>query len=130
MIVDDFDILRSGRSPGPLEPDPPSVVDSNAVLASAVTLERFETIAGQGSQVLKGYRCFKSVELEPCGFFDARKSPDPYSGGEICSTFVAIADDHNPFRIIHYVKHIHRHGRRQTRCQESVEVLKSEFLGW
>jgi hypothetical protein len=45
VVVDDFDIVCS-FSFDPAEADAPLVIDPNAVLAFAVTPERFQVVAG------------------------------------------------------------------------------------
>jgi hypothetical protein len=44
MVVDDFDIERALVFPA--EADPPSFIDSDAMLTSPVPLQSFQTVAG------------------------------------------------------------------------------------
>ena len=46
MVVNDFHIGRAGASLGPFETDPLLVVDPDAPLPFAATLQRFEPVAG------------------------------------------------------------------------------------
>ena len=65
VIINNLYIRGSRGSFGPFEANPPLVVDADAVLALAVTFERFETVAGQSGKVLKSGCRFKSVDLQP-----------------------------------------------------------------
>ena len=84
------------RPLGPSKAYPPSVIDLDAVLASAVAPEGFKAIAGQDGQILQGCRRLKAVKLQSCGFFNAREGTHCSSGGEICRPFVAITEDYGP----------------------------------
>jgi hypothetical protein len=44
VIVDDFDIDRTGVSP--LKADPILIVDADGMLSGSVTFQRFEPVAG------------------------------------------------------------------------------------
>jgi hypothetical protein len=46
MVIDDLNLGRPRRPFGPLEANPPLVIDTDAVLALAIALERFEAVAG------------------------------------------------------------------------------------
>ena len=63
MIIDDFNVDRSRASLRPLKAYPPLIIDTNAVPALAVTLESFETVAGQ-PQIQKGCRGVQLVKLQ------------------------------------------------------------------
>ncbi len=54
MIVDDFDLERGARLEA--EADAPLVVDTDAVLAFAIAMERLQMVARRCSQVLENYR--------------------------------------------------------------------------
>jgi hypothetical protein len=51
MIVDDLNLLSAAIAP--YEANPPLIVDSDRVLASAVALERFEPIARRLTQIIQ-----------------------------------------------------------------------------
>ena len=71
MVVDKLDVRRARRLGGPRKSDAPLVVHANAVLALSVTLQRFETVAGQRSDVLKDVGRFEAIELQPRWSFDS-----------------------------------------------------------
>jgi hypothetical protein len=93
MVIDDFNIDRAGRSLGPLKANPPLVVDTDAVLALAVALERFEPIAGQIEIVQRRGRV-ELVELHFGLALNPGKSLDPVPLGELPSSLVSEAHDH------------------------------------
>jgi hypothetical protein len=62
VIVGDLDVDRPVRALGPLEADPPLVVDADAVLAFAVTAQGLQRVAGQGREVLQARGGFQPVE--------------------------------------------------------------------
>ncbi len=64
VIVDDFYIV--GILVTPNEADTVLIVDADAVLAPAITLERFKSIARRNSKVVKLERCVENGELLPC----------------------------------------------------------------
>jgi hypothetical protein len=47
VVVDDLDAGPARSPTRPFEADPPLIVDANAVLALAISLQRLEPIAGQ-----------------------------------------------------------------------------------
>ena len=49
MVVDDFDMF--GTSVFPIETDTPLVIDADAVLTGAISLEQFEMIAGRHTKI-------------------------------------------------------------------------------
>jgi hypothetical protein len=53
VVVDDFDIL--GSSFRPAEANAPLVVDSDAELTEAISLEGLQSIAARGRQIGKGH---------------------------------------------------------------------------
>src|SRR5699024_4646695 len=53
VVVNDLHLLWSGV--GPHEADPPLVVDSDAVLTGPIALERFESVTGWDTQVIKKF---------------------------------------------------------------------------
>ena len=85
MIINNLEILGSGGSFGPFEANPPLVVDADAVLALAITLERFEAVAWQRGKILKSDSRIQAVDLQPCRPGDAGKSLDHFSGGKSLS---------------------------------------------
>ena len=61
VVVDQFDIF--GASVGPLEADPPLLVDTNAVRAGAVALQLFESIARRDPQVAENLGSVEDQQL-------------------------------------------------------------------
>jgi len=51
MIVDNFDVRRTGVPFYPLETNPPLVIDADTVSPLAVSLESLETISRQRGQI-------------------------------------------------------------------------------
>jgi hypothetical protein len=49
VVVNELNLFRARL--GPLEADPPLIVDPDAVLTPAITLERFEPIPGRNAEV-------------------------------------------------------------------------------
>lgn len=70
VVVDDLDIERVGRAPD--EADTPLLIDADAVLTSAIALERFEPVAwghakvGEGLGRIENYEFPKRNALEAC----------------------------------------------------------------
>jgi len=72
VIVDDLDVTRLSLFPG--ETDPPLVVDANAVLPDAVSLERLKPIARWHSKILQR-PCLGEVKELASGYpFDIAKA--------------------------------------------------------
>ena len=61
MIVHDLDVV--GVAAPPDEADPPLLVDADAVLAAASTLQRLEAVAGRNAQLLERGGSVKHGEL-------------------------------------------------------------------
>ena len=59
VIIDDFDLMCAIRFPE--KADSPLLVDSNAVLALALSPQRFETICRRDAQV---FQCVGNVQLQ------------------------------------------------------------------
>src|SRR5688572_14588171 len=67
VIVNNLNVLRS--SIGPSKADAPLVIDADAVLTAAISLQLLQTIARRGAQELKRLRCIELDQL-PRGDFD------------------------------------------------------------
>jgi hypothetical protein len=61
MVIHDLNLL--GSLCGPTETDAVTLIDPDAVLASAVASETLETVTGRGPQVLKRDGRFDLVHL-------------------------------------------------------------------
>jgi hypothetical protein len=94
MVVNNFNICRAGRPCGPLEADPPLIIDANAVLTLSITLQGFESVARQSAQILELDRGFQPIQLESGGALNSRERFDPLTGCEISGPLVPVADDH------------------------------------
>jgi hypothetical protein len=64
VVVDNFDIMCLPRSPP--KADPPLVIDTNAVLAGSVALERLQAIAWRKPQVVEDRCCIQHAEFPQC----------------------------------------------------------------
>ena len=80
---------------GPLETDPPLVVDTNAVLAPSVPLQGLEAVPGQCGKVINRGGRLQPIKLEPGGTFDTREGLDPFPSSEISGPPIAVAGDHD-----------------------------------
>jgi len=61
VVVDDLDV--PGVTPRPAEADPPLVVDSDAVLALSIALERLEPVSRRDLEILERLRSIQDEEL-------------------------------------------------------------------
>jgi hypothetical protein len=71
VIINDLDVAGTWRGVGPLEANPPLIVDADAVLAFAISGQRLKTVAGQSGQVLKRNGGLQTVQLEARGALDS-----------------------------------------------------------
>jgi hypothetical protein len=62
MIVYDLDVDRPQRAFRPFEANPPLVIDTNAVLTLAVTIEGLQLIAGDGGQIPQAGRRLQPIK--------------------------------------------------------------------
>lgn len=63
MIVGDFHLLRTLIRPA--ETEAVLLIDADAVLAAAITFQKFKTVAGRAFQILKAGRGMEDQELCP-----------------------------------------------------------------
>jgi hypothetical protein len=63
MIINDLDIRGPRRPSGPLEADPPLVIDPNAVLSLSVALQGFKSVTRQSTKILKLNSRFQAIQL-------------------------------------------------------------------
>ena len=61
MVIDDLYVLWAVRRPS--ETDPVLIVDSNAVLPFAITLQGFESVSWRDPEILKDGGGSKSIQL-------------------------------------------------------------------
>src|SRR5215467_12869062 len=94
VVIDDLHICRTRRPCGPLEADPPLVIDANAVLSLSVALQRFEPVVRQCTEIPKLDSCFQAIQFESCGALNSRERFDPLTSCKISGPRVSVADDH------------------------------------
>jgi len=82
VIVDDLDIFCSGG--GPPKTDPILIVDADAVLSCAISLERLQAVAGRNTKILKPTRDLKLTQLSPGYCLDVDESADSPA---VCKSF-------------------------------------------
>jgi hypothetical protein len=74
MVVDNFHIL--GPRWCPAETHAPLIVDSDAELASSISMQRLEPVTGRHSQILEAGGDLQLAQLAASRGFDAYKAPD------------------------------------------------------
>lgn len=94
MVVNDFNFLWPGIRPDKAEPG--LVVDADAVLAMAVSPERFQAIAWWDLQIAEAGCGIKDGELAQGGASEASKAPPWLSFKEGLGVAAAKRPDHNP----------------------------------
>ena len=72
MIIHDLDFIRIASAP--YEAEPPLIVDSDAVLAGAVALERLQAISGRNAKILQPLGRLKVEQLAPGNALDCPES--------------------------------------------------------
>jgi hypothetical protein len=80
MIIHDLDIFGTGFRPS--KADSPLIVDSDAVLPGAITLQSLQTISRRNSQVIQTSRNFELPELATGHSLDIDESRNPPSLGK------------------------------------------------
>lgn len=83
MIVHDFD--GHGIAFAPQEAQPPLVVDPDAVLPGAVTLQGFKLVAGRDAQEVQCSRRVQLLKLAQRNLLDIREAFDPATVEQIFS---------------------------------------------
>jgi hypothetical protein len=94
VIIHDLDIPC--RAFSPLKAYPPLIVDTDAMLPAAISVQRFETIARRGAQVLEPFRRVDGEEFcsrSPLNL--VRQSPNQVAGKYCCRMLVSEAFNHN-----------------------------------
>lgn len=94
VIIDNLHIRWPRRPAGPLEAYAPLIVDAYAVLALAVAMQRFKTVAGQRGKVCERRGRLQTVQLQARGTFDSGEGLDALSARELSGPLIPIADDH------------------------------------
>ena len=74
MVIDNFNIVSV--SVQPTKTDPPLIVDSNAVLALAIALQRLEPVTRRHEQILNGPGMVEIQQFSPRRSLDRPKPRD------------------------------------------------------
>jgi len=96
MIVNDLDARWSERPARPLEANPPLIVNADAVLALAVTYQRFKTVSRQRGEIAHRGSRLHTIKFQARGPLKARECLDSLTSGEFSGSLIPIADDHYP----------------------------------
>ena len=94
MIVHDLDIGRSGRPFRPLKADSPLIVDTDAVLAPAIALQRLEAVSRKDREIFQRGRRVELVELQLGLPGKSGERLDVFAFGELARTLVPEAYDY------------------------------------
>ena len=92
VIVNDLYVGRPECSFDPFKTDPPLIVNADALLALAISDQRFEAVAWQCGEIAQRCDRLHSIELETRRPFKARKRLYVFSGSEVSGPVVPIAD--------------------------------------
>jgi len=106
MIIDDFNVF--GPRVRPAEADAILVIDANAVLAQAISLERLKTIARRNPEVVKPSGDLELSKLAQRNIFNVHKSPHSLPLRECLGIGAFEGDDHAErlTRCVIEVKHV------------------------
>ena len=94
VVIDNFNIRRTGGTFWPFEANTPLVVDADAVLAFPAALQGLEPVSRQNCKVAEREGRFEPVQLQTGGALDAREGFDTFSGREGSSFLVPETNDH------------------------------------
>jgi hypothetical protein len=95
MVIDDLNVTRSQLSARPPEADALLPVDSDGILAGAVSAEGFKPVARQGPQRVERQRGVQDGK-PPFGLLlESLERPDEFILTEPLGLFVPIAEDHS-----------------------------------
>src|SRR5436309_1895667 len=93
VVIHDLDVPR--RAFSPLKAYPPLIVGADAMLAAAIPMQSFETIARRGAQVVELFRRVDGEKLcSRPALNPVRQSPDQVAGKHRCRMLVSEAFDH------------------------------------
>jgi hypothetical protein len=84
----------SGQGNGRAKTDPPLVIDANAVLAVAITVEGFQPVAAKCSEVSQAACGFKAIKSYLCLSCKTRELSDVIASREAFRLLVSEADNH------------------------------------
>ena len=93
MVIDNLDLRWTDSTFRPFETNPPLIVDSDAVLALSISLQRFKTIARQDGEISELNGGFQAVQLQARRALATGERLDTFAGREIRRSLVPIADD-------------------------------------
>ena len=92
MVVDDFHVIRIAVAPNEAHAEP--VVDSNAVLTTAVALESLQPVAREDGQVLQAMGGVQLPQFPLCHSCDASESPRHFPGQQTFGVLVPERPNH------------------------------------
>jgi hypothetical protein len=61
VVVDDFDAIRVTLLP--FEADSPLIIDPNAILSLAITVQPLQLVSWRAAQVIKRFRCIQQQKF-------------------------------------------------------------------
>jgi hypothetical protein len=94
MVINNFDLFRTGFAPAEANPELP--VDSNAVLTLTVTMQRLQHIAGRNFKVIQ-LACSLELPNFPQGnALKINKAPDAATACQLLSILTFERYDHEP----------------------------------
>jgi hypothetical protein len=94
MIIDNLNVDRAWRAFGPLEANPPLVIDADAVLSLPVSLQGLQPVAGDGGEVFQSRGRIQPVEPRFGLSRETRKFLDALAIGKTPGFSVPLAHDH------------------------------------
>ena len=92
MVVHNFYVFRAGICPA--KADSELIVDPNAVLASAIPDQGFQSIARRHAQVLKAFGDLQLAQFPACGSFNVHVTPYALTIRECFGLRAFERDDH------------------------------------
>src|SRR2546421_11811473 len=94
MVVRNLDIDRARRTCRPLEANPPLVIDADAVLASAIALESFQSVSADCGKIPEACRRIETVKPHLGLARETGKLLDPFASGETGGLSVPVTHNH------------------------------------
>ena len=94
MVIHDFNIARALVAFGPLEANPPLVVDADAELALAISTELLEAIASRGVEFIHARGEAENLQLSERCAGDVGKLPASSGKPKLSRVFIRKGPDH------------------------------------
>jgi len=95
MVVNDFNINRTGRSLRPFKANPPLIIDADAELPLAITMERFQPIASQRREIIQVACGLNPIKPNLGLTREARKLPNILAFRKAFRSVISEAHNHN-----------------------------------